>query len=241
MKIKFPFLFIVLLTIASCQHISKNPIEERFDEYLKSQNLTEDFVGIDSIAPLDSLNLISHYEKIVNIKDSVHDALMNEIKAITDNMDKLKSQDFSEALALATNLPQINRPAEEKEISEKISIFLEDIPEKDAWYKTYKIVAKFNDGLRTYYANNVAFEDTIIISNDLINCNSRKSKRILGYFDSYITDVYAPQAVFLENAKNLHSKILQSPNIARTNPKQLSAKKEESFPMRVPLEYPEDL
>lgn len=203
-------LFVILFTglFVECTPDKKDPIEQRFDQYIQEANISDNFIGIDSITPLDSINLISHYKQITHMKDSVRDELMSEIKAITENMGKLQSRDFSKAVAIGTKLSQVTiQKSTENELKEKISIFLENIPASNAWYKTYKIVATFKDGQKIFYANNIAFEDTIIIAEDIINCQSSKSQRISNYFDRYLMDVYAPQAVLLNDAKSLHTNV----------------------------------
>lgn len=210
MKAKLAILAVLLTVIVSCQHKPKNRVTARFEAYLQSENLTKNLETIDSVIPVDSVNLSAVFGRYVQMKDSVHTALMDEVTFLTENMGRFNQNDFPGLLDIAVKLSDVNRDNKEKDVKEKISIFLEDLPENKAWYKKYRIVASFKDGQRTFYANDVAFEDTIAICDKESDCETRKLQRINGYLAEYLVSVYAPEAVLLDKAKALHDKTKSS-------------------------------
>jgi len=198
----------MLPMLIGCNHKPKSPVETRFEQYIQTENLASDFVKIDSIILIDSVNLPSHYEALVAYNDSLRKEIFDEIEFITPNLQKLKTQ--SDAIAI---LKIVNRVSEatnkdiEAPIKEKISIFLEDIPDHKSWYTTYKISANFKEGQKTFYAHNFAFEDTITISTDVHGGLTRKSERLTNYFVDYTVKVSAPKGVILDELKEFSNKL----------------------------------
>ena len=207
MKAWITILIVALLAGTSCQHKPKSRIEDRFERHLQTKNLMQDFVKVDSVIPLDSINISSLFGKYISLKDSVHDALMEEVKFLTKNMEKANRADFPELIEIALKLRDSENATKEKEVREKISIFLEDIPDSKTWFKQYRIVGDFKSGKKTFYANDVAFEDSIVICNSQKECSTRKLQRITEYLTEYLMVAYAPEAVLLDKAKIMRSKL----------------------------------
>lgn len=200
MKTKLTILAMVLMIIASCNQKPKNSIEERFDRYLVAENLNKDFLSIDSIILIDSVSLTAHIEQLMAYNDSVKAELFKAFRRISDNLDKVPRTDAVIYMELLSKFNDLTKRDSDKDIKEKISIFLEDIPENKSWYANYKIFAKFKDGQREYYAHNIAFEDTITITEER-PASSRKLDRFTGYCVDYMVDVSAPKNILLDNVK----------------------------------------
>lgn len=173
--------------------------------YIESEGTVGELVSIDSIIDIDSLNLYAHYNKIVALNDSVHEALIAEIQTKTENMPKIKPHKIADAMSIVERmgkLPSYQKAAENYQ--DKIAEFLENIPQEKGWCKTYKIVTRFKDGQRIYYVSNIAFQDTIVVSTDSTKTTDRL-KRILRYFDNYLLESAAKQKVLLDDVKSLHN------------------------------------
>lgn len=201
-------MLVLLPMLVGCKQKSKSPVETRFEQYIQTENIASDFVKIDSIVLMDSVNLTSHYEKLVAYNDSLRTAIFDEIEHITPNLQKIKKQ--SDAIAIFKIVNRVSEATDkdiEAPIKEKISIFLEDIPNHKSWYTTHKISANFKSGQKIYYAHNFAFEDTITISTDVHGGLTRKSERLTNYFVDYIVKVSAPKGVLLDELKDFSNKL----------------------------------
>lgn len=200
----------LLLLFIGCKQKIKSPIEYRFERFIQAENLSYDFVQIDSIVLLDSVNLSAHYGELISHNDSLKKALLSEISWLTSNLDNLKYERDAVTI-LNLSLKEFNVADEDEEIGtpikEKISIVLEDIPESKSWYTTYKIVANFKSGQRTYYANNLAFDDTITISSERVGGQTLKGKRLVKYFVDYQVKVLAPKELLLDEIKEFSAQI----------------------------------
>lgn len=206
---KLIVMMLLAVLMVGCSHKPKSPIEARFERFINTENLANDYIGIDSIVLLDSVNLFAHYDKLIVYNDSIKTVLFAEMKELNSKeMYKVRSEkDAINHLGLIYRLSEVTNKEVEAPIKEKISLFLEDIPNADGWYSTYKIVARFKSGERVYYAHNFAFEDTITISTDRVGGLTRKAERITDYFVDYMVKVSAPKGVLLDDVKDFRKKI----------------------------------
>lgn len=194
--------------IVGCSQKPKSPVEARFERFINTEKLTNDYIGVDSIVLLDSVNLSAHYDELLAYNDSIKTALYEEMELASNNFGKVRNEkEAIEATKLVLRLSEATDEDVESPIKEKISIFLEDIPNADGWYATYRIVAKFKNGERIYYAHNFAFEDTITISTEIAGGLTRKAERITEYFVDYMVKVSAPKSVLLGDVRDFRKKI----------------------------------
>lgn len=205
---KLIVMMMLAVIMVGCNNKSSTPVEERFEQYINAENLKEVFVKVDSIILLDSVNLNSHYNELISYNDSIKAILFQELEPVSNGFGgAVRAQkDAIEAVNLILRLSKVTDKEVEVAIKEKISIFLEDIPETKSWYKTYKIVANFNDGKRFYYAHNFAFEDTITISTEVYGGMTHKAERITNYFVDYMSKVSAPKSVLLDDVRAFSAK-----------------------------------
>lgn len=203
-------MMLLAVVMVGCNKKPKSPVEERFEQYIQTMNLADDFIQVDSIVVLDSISFPSYFAKLTSWRDSLQDSINNGLQVLTSNLDAMPMNLLlTDAVDIENKLIRIEtqKKKAESEAKEKISIFLEDYPDNKCYQKVATIYATFKSGQRAFYARKIAFEDTITISEDIDKGRTRKLQRLEHYIDDYLIEAIAPRRVLLEDVKKLSNKV----------------------------------
>lgn len=191
------------LCIVCCKPILKSPIELRFEEYLRANNLTEDIIKIDSIVKVDSVNIIGQLNRMEIESDSLNNYILDRMNNVMLDKSQLHKYNLSrviEASEIALN--HIERSDDRKEklqkIQDRIITLLDDKEEKDCYYTTHKVYVNTKSGNDSYIALTIGYQDTIIIDKEYNGGYTLKSKRVEECFSEYQLEAIAAQLVTID-------------------------------------------
>lgn len=140
----------------------------------------------------------------------MQDSINDKLQSLTAHLEAVpRGLLLSDAIEIANKLTRIEveKRKTEAEAKEKLSIFLEDYPDNKCYQKISTIYATFKDGQKVFYAREIAFEDTITISDNIDEGRTKKLQRLEHYFDDYAIEAIGPRKVLLEDISKLSNKI----------------------------------
>lgn len=207
---KLPIIIATLIaaSMAGCKPNTKpqSPVEARFERYVKSENLTDKIISVDSVVLVDSISLISMLNKIDSMSDSVDECLMDAIREIPklgqarNEEEAITVTKFALTYADITNGEQHNKA---KALKGQILEFIDDNDETKCYKLFHKIYARTPQGQDVYNALTLGYQDTILIfkDEDYREARTTKSDRIDSYLMNYMTESFSSRAVLLDEVK----------------------------------------
>ena len=200
--VSFLVAMLLCLGIISCKPTPKSPIEIRFEQYVRANNLTEDIIKIDSIVQVDSINIIGQLNRMEIESDSLNNYILDRMNVMLDKsqMHKYNLSRVIEASEIALN--HIERSDDRKEklqkLQDRIITLLDDKEEKDCYYTTHKVYVNTKSGNDSYIALTIGYQDTIVIDKEYKGGYTLKSKRVEECFSEYQLEAIAAQLVTID-------------------------------------------
>lgn len=197
--------------IIGCKTTQKSPIEIRFEQYTRANNLTRDIIKIDSIIQVDSVNIIEQLNKMEIESDSLNKYILDRMNNVMLNKSQKHKYNISRAIEAAEiGLNHFGRTDDRKEklqqLQDRIITLLDDKEEKDCYYTTHKIYVNTKSGNDSYIALTIGYQDTIVIDKKYKGGYTLKSKRVEECFSEYRFEAIAAQLVTIDKMNAFISK-----------------------------------
>lgn len=208
--VSFLVAMLLCLGIISCKPTPKSPIEIRFEQYVRANNLTDDVISIDSIVQIDSVHIIGELDKLKIESDSLNNYILDRTNVLL-NKSKIHKYNLSIAIEAAEIVVNhIDRSDDRKEklqkLQDRIITLLDDKEEEDCYYTTHKIYVNTKSGKDSYIALTIGYQDTTIIDTKYKGGYTLKSKRVEECFSEYYSEAIAAQLVTIDKMNAFISK-----------------------------------
>lgn len=208
--VNFFVAMLLCLGLICCKSTPKSPIEIRFEQYARTNNLTDDIIKIDSIVQVDSVHIIGELDKLKIESDSLNNYILDRTNVLL-NKSKMHKYNMSIAIEAAEIvLNHIERSDNRKEklqkLQDRIITLLDDKEETDCYYTTHKIYVNTKSGNDSYIALTIGYQDTIVIDKKYKGGYTLKSKRVEECFSEYYSEAISAQLVTINKMNAFISK-----------------------------------